>query len=228
MKRQRILFLGLVIGVLSACYDINRVRPQTIGSYLQKYPDRGIVYLTYSYENPKKTYLDALGIYRFLWNYRQARETYYLLEMDNTQSNEMVVYYTAPTVINPVDFVLSNTTFQTTMMRHNFPEQPLYVQPREVVYLGHFHIMITNSHVGFVPTTSYKILWEDREEIDRQSFFESFPQVSNWVWRKQIVQLYPSSVLPQPPVTQPQVQTAPAVPQVIYVTNVVVVTNTNQ
>ncbi|MCX7882275.1 MAG: hypothetical protein N2314_03510 [Brevinematales bacterium] len=215
-------FLVMVLSI-AGCYNIDRVRPHNIASYMQKYPDRGIIYLTYSYENPKGEYLDALGIYRFLWNYKQPQETYYLLEMENTKSNEMVVYYTAPTVINPVDFVISNTTFATTMLRHIFPEQPLYVQSGEIVYLGHIYIHITNSKVGFLPTTSYKLFWEDREATDKDAFFKSFPQLSNWVWRKQIVQLYVSQKSATPE-TRPQPSTPP--PQVIYVTNVVVITNT--
>ncbi|NPV38678.1 MAG: hypothetical protein HPY78_05335 [Brevinematales bacterium] len=227
MKIQKMFFFFLVMASVVGCYNIDRVRPNNIQKYLEKYPERGIIYLTYSYYNPEGNYIDALGIYRFLWNYKQPQETYYLLEMENTKSNEMVVYYTAPTVINPVDFIISNTTFNTTMVRHTFPEQPIYVQTGEIVYLGHIYIHITNTKVGFIPTTAYKFFWEDREATDKEAFFKSFPQLSNWVWRKQLVEVYvkPKTVLPQPS-TQPTPQPTSPTPQVIYVTNVIVVTNT--
>ncbi len=227
MKSVKIfLFVGL-LGLVAACYDIDRVRPNNVSKFVEKYPDRGVIYLTYSYYNPKGEYVDALGIYRFIWNYKQTKETYYLLEMENTRSNEMVVYYTAPTVISSKDLILSNTTFGTIMMRHNFPEQPIYVKAGEVVYLGHIYIYITNTKVGFIPTTGYKLYWEDHEAEDRARFMESFPQLANWPWRKELVQLYASPQIPLVP-QQPQqpVQPAPAAPQVIYVTNVIVVTNT--
>lgn len=223
------VFKGLLplflLGSLVACYEIDRVRPSNIKQYIERYPQRGVIYLTYSYENPEKKFVDAFGIYRFLWNYKQTKETYYLLEMENRHSNEIVVYYTAPTVITPVDLVLSNTVFHTIMLRHNFPEQPIYIQAGEIVYLGHIYIRITNTKVGFIPTTGYTLLWEDREAVDKETFFRNFPQLSQWVWRKHIISLYPNSSIPLVP--QAPSQTSPVVPQVIYVTNVVVITNTN-
>ncbi|URA10808.1 hypothetical protein [Thermospira aquatica] len=227
MKSTKFFLLVGVLVVLAACYDIDRVRPNNVAKVIEKHPDRGVIYLTYSYYNPKGEYIDALGVYRFIWNYKQPRETYYLLEMENTRSNEMVVYYTAPTVISPKDFILSNTIVHTIMLRHNFPEQVVYVKAGEVVYLGHIYIHITNTKVGFIPTTGYKFYWEDREAEDRAKFVESFPQLANWSWRKEIIQLYPSPQIPlMPQQPQPPVQPAPAAPQVIYVTNVIVVTNT--
>lgn len=221
-KKLMLLFV-IIVGIVG-CYPIDRVRPTTIKNSLEKNPERGILYVTYSYENPKGEYLDALGIYRFLWNYKQPLETYYLLEMENKTNRDMVVYHTAPTVINPVDFVLSNTIFETIMLRHNFPEQPIYVQKGEIIYLGHIYIRITNSKVGFIPTTSYKLLWEDHEEKDKAALFASFPMLSNWVWKKQIIELYVKPTLPGQPA--PAHQTTHPGSQVIYVTNVVVVTNT--
>jgi|GEM_PF-2282803 len=223
---KRVSLLLVLVVVLAGCYDIDRVRPANIQKFMERYPERGIIYLTYSYYNPKKEFIDGLGVYRFLWNYQKPKETYYLLEMENTKSNEMVVYYTAPTVINPVDFVVSNINVSTIMLRHYFPEQPIPVQKGEIVYLGHIFIDITNSTVlGFVSTTRYILVWQDREAEDRELFYREYPMLTNWVWRKQIITLDAvSNPLQEPkPVPAP---TQPPQPQVIYVTNVIVVTNT--